>query len=199
MLQRVGQWRIKETMKTFSGQFKPNMPVILANEIQNHFVEGFRLGGYRTNASMGGWRSRQFTKGKGTRGILIGKGSGVLRRDIRKRITTFNLIVVGTSALTDDYATIHNEGGKIKITAKMRRYFWAMFHELSNKTSYIKTTGQLTKSSIGKSNEAEYWLNLAMHKGSHIIIPKREFIGDSNQLLVKLEKRLDQEILKLFK
>jgi phage gpG-like protein len=181
MLQRIGQWRIKEAMRTYSGVFKPNIAIVLANTIQNHFVEGFRYGGYRTNASMGGWRERQFTGGKGKRATLIGKGSGVLRRDIKKRITTFNLIVVGTSALTDSYASIHNEGGKIKITPKMRKFFWYMHSKVRNE------------------DEKNYWKSLALHKGSEITIPKREFIGNSRHLEVKLEKRIDQELQKLFK
>ena len=55
------------------------------------------------------------------------------------------------------YATRHNEGGKITVTAKMKRYFWAQF---------IKT-----------KNEA--WRRMALMKvGKVITIPERRFIGD---------------------
>lgn len=55
------------------------------------------------------------------------------------------------------HASLHNEGGKITVTAKMKRYFWAQF---------IKT-----------KNEA--WRRMALMKvGKVITIPKRRFIGD---------------------
>ena len=55
------------------------------------------------------------------------------------------------------HASLHNEGGKITVTAKMKRYFWAQF---------IKT-----------KNEA--WRRMALMKvGKVITMPERRFIGD---------------------
>ena len=180
MIQRVTSWRLQESLKNLR-TMKKTMPIVLANIVQNHFVEGFRLGGYRTDASKGGWKKRQFTAGKGKRGILIGKGSGLLRRDIKKRVTSFSRIVVGTSQLTQAYAEIQNEGGNITITPKMRRFFWYKFETVKNKA------------------EKAYWKSLALHTGSTITIPKREYIGESRDLENKLISRIDKEIQKVFK
>lgn len=57
------------------------------------------------------------------------------------------------------YAAIHNEGGKIKITAKQRGFFWYMVKK-------------------DKKNSA-MWKALALKPvGSEIAMPKRQYIGD---------------------
>ena len=55
------------------------------------------------------------------------------------------------------YTTVHNEGGKITVTQKMKRFFWAQ---------YLKTKDDVCK-------------RMALMKvGKVIIIPQRKFIGD---------------------
>lgn len=55
------------------------------------------------------------------------------------------------------YTTLHNEGGTIIVTAKMKRYFWAQF---------MKT-------------KDEAWRRMALMKvGKVINMPERRFIGD---------------------
>jgi phage gpG-like protein len=85
--------------------------------------------------------------------------------------TSRNRIVVGVSSDVK-YASIHNEGGQIKITPKMRRYFWAM---------YIET-------------KQEYWKGLALTKKEHIIIPQRQFIGDSEALFKSIDRMIVKEL-----
>ena len=55
------------------------------------------------------------------------------------------------------YAEIHNEGGRIQVTARMKAWAWHKYKE-THKELYA---------SIGK-----------MRVGSYIEIPKRQFIGD---------------------
>lgn len=55
------------------------------------------------------------------------------------------------------YANIHNEGGRIPITSKMRAFFWARYKE--------------TKDPIYKA--------CALTKKTHIDIPQRQFTGVS--------------------
>ena len=50
--------------------------------------------------------------------------SGELRRSIQSR-TTENSITFYT---TLPYAAIHNDGGEIVVTAKMKRFFWAKYY-----------------------------------------------------------------------
>lgn len=93
------------------------------------------------------WRDRKF----GNRGTLL-VASGRLRRSIRTK-ETLNSI---TFTSDTPYASIHNEGGVIEVTKKMKGYFWYMYGQ----TGY------------------EPYKAMAMKKeGSKIVIPKRQFIG----------------------
>jgi len=144
----------------------------------NHFKKGFTQGGGQTNDSKNGWKQRQFTRGSGSRNTLI--STGTLQKDIKKKEVNTKRVRIGTSSLTKDYAETHNEGEKIRITEKMRKFFWAKYYDTKNKS------------------EKAYWKGLALHKGSFIDIPKREFIGDSAVLTLKNEKTLHKELDKLF-
>ena len=119
-------------------QTKRDLPLRLGNMAKNHFLLGFRKGGYQTAKSINGWPKRKVDPPGKERKILIGKGSGILRGDIKVREYKFNRIVVGTSAATQDYAEIHNKGlqGKAfgKYTFKMpRREFIGRSVELHKK------------------------------------------------------------------
>ena len=55
------------------------------------------------------------------------------------------------------YTALHNEGGKITVTAKMKRFFWAKYKETKD----------------------ESWRRMALMKvGKVITMPERRFIGD---------------------
>jgi phage gpG-like protein len=77
------------------------------------------------------------------------------------------------------YASIHNEGGTIKVTTAMKKYFWAMYYQASGAI----TTTSTGKASKSKKNtlltaEAAYWKSLALIKvGSKLTIKKRQFMG----------------------
>ncbi len=167
-LKKKGDFKLDKSVKAYS-KFKKRIPNILATNTVNHFKKGFTTGGKQTNDSIGGWKERQHRKGGNT---LV--KTGTLQRDIQKRKVSFPQIIVGTSSVTSDYAQINNEGGTIRITEKMRKFFWSQFYETKD----------------------VFWKNLALHKGSTITIPKREYIGDSDSLdkknLLSLRKGLDK-------
>lgn len=102
-----GKFKIKSS-QVFNVQIKRRMPIRLAVTIEKHFREGFEKGGGQTDASRGGWKPRKASEKGGRRGILI--KSGVLRRDVKQRAARFDLIAVGTSNTTIDYADVHNSG-----------------------------------------------------------------------------------------
>lgn len=115
------------------------------------------------------WPKRK-RQGRGTTLIV----SGRLRRSIKSHITSKNI------AFTSDapYASIHNQGGTVPITRKMRRYFWAMHYKNMAGVSFsIKTQQPTTKKSARLNETAMYWRNMALHKGNKITIPQRQFIG----------------------
>lgn len=103
------------------------------------------------------------------RGSLMMR-TGTLRRSIRSTIEGSS--VRWTSSVP--YAGLHNNGGELVITEKMKRYFWAMYYKAIGAAKGRKGATQKAF-----SVEAEYYKALALKKvGETITIPKRQFIGD---------------------
>lgn len=77
------------------------------------------------------------------------------------------------------YSQIHNQGGEITVTAKMKRFFWWMYYKHSGAVKILKS-GQRSKSrkNLQLSHEAELYRCLALKRvGDKIIIPQRQFVG----------------------
>lgn len=91
-----------------SERFFRYMPSIVANDAKNHFLDGFKKGGYQTDASLSGWAKRKKLdkKRKGRRAILV--KTGQLRGDLDVRRTNKNEVVLGTNDTA--YASYLNEG-----------------------------------------------------------------------------------------
>ena len=125
--------------------------------------------------------------------------SGALRRSIRSIVD--NDSITFTSSLP--YSQIHNEGGRIKITAKMKRFFWAQYYDASGNFTRRKD-GTLSRSQKQQrlSTVAEYWKALALKKvGDELVIPQRKFIGAAPELEDGIRKIIEgniEEFLKQF-
>lgn len=131
------------------------------------------------------WKDRK-RKGKGTLLVATGK----LRRSIRAK--TSNTSVIWTSS--EPYASIHNEGGEITVTKKMKRFFWAKYYELGGKIKY-KKNGQISKTSSKVSAEAEFYKALALKPvGSKITIPERRFIGNHPKVKQTVENAVKENL-----
>lgn len=88
--------------------------------------------------------------------------TGILRRSIQAKIRGSSVVF----SSSEPYAAIHNDGGTITVTAKMRKYFWAQY-----------------LASGKKGKQAQIFKALALKKvGSKIKIPQRRFIGFSPQV-----------------
>lgn len=106
------------------------------------------------------WKSPKFPNSRGSLMLRTGK----LRKSLLNPKITQNSIVWSSSM---PYADIHNNGGEIKITPQMRKFFWAMFYKISN----AGKRGNLPM-------QAQMWKALALKKvGETIKIEKRQFIG----------------------
>lgn len=124
--------------------------------------------------------------------------TGALRRSIRANIQGTNIIF--TSSLP--YALLQNEGGQIKVTLKMKRYFWYKYLETTSKGS--KATG---KRKQNLSIEAQQYKAMALKKvGSTITVKSRRFIGDHPKIKTIVEDvvtrhlpELEQYIKNLFR
>jgi len=113
------------------------------------------------------------------RGSLLMR-SGALRRSV-KSTSTGNSIHFSSSL---PYASIHNEGGTITVTAKMKKYFWAMF---------MKAAGGRKSNRL--SQEADFFKAMALKKvGSKIKIEKRQFIGPHSEIDVVVDRLFKQHL-----
>ncbi|XGA85218.1 hypothetical protein OEG92_05450 [Polaribacter sejongensis] len=83
-------------------------------------------------------------------------------------------VVVGVDS-NIKYAALHNFGGTIPITPKMRRYFWAMF----------KQTGDA------------YFKGMALTKKKEFVIPERKYIGKTSAMEPRLDRRTIKELKKI--
>ncbi len=131
------------------------------------------------------WKARKH----GNRGSLL-VDSGALRRSIKYTINGNS--ITWTSNLP--YAKIHNDGGFIKITPKMRRFFWHMYYSCTKKIKRGKK-GQVLKASQRHSEDAKFWKAMALlatrKQGAYIKIPRRRFIGNSNEVSRKIKQITD--------
>ncbi len=77
------------------------------------------------------------------------------------------------------YAAIHNNGGKIRITPRMRKFFWAMYYKNAGKMTTLKS-GNDSKSqrNVTLSAEAQFYKSMALTKKGSFVIPRRRIIGD---------------------
>ena len=113
------------------------------------------------------------------RGSLLAR-SGKLRRSLIAKQSSG--AVTWSSSLP--YATIQNNGGEIKVTAKMKSFFWAMFYKADGAiTMKRKADNDVVMRETARnqklSAEAQQWKNLALQKvGAIMKIQQRQFIGD---------------------
>ena len=160
------------TEKEFINQIITDTKVKLSGE----FARNFERKGFFDKK----WPSNKFINRRGSPMMRSGK----LRRSIQSR--TGGSGITWSSSLP--YAGIHNEGGKIKVTEKMKKFFWAMYYKSSGaiKVSTSKTMGEHVKLNDRNKKlaiESQQWKALALMKvGSEITIEQRQFIGDHTQI-----------------
>lgn len=103
--------------------------------------------------------------------------TGALRRSFIVN-TTANAIEF---SYTKEYAAIHNEGGTIKVTDKMKKYFWHKYYEATGGFGRKKNGEPRNNQRNHRlSTEAEFWKFMALKRvGSEVKIPRRQFVGYS--------------------
>lgn len=122
--------------------------------------------------------------------------TGQLRRSIRA--TVEDKAITFSSDLI--YAGIHNDGGSIRVTEKMKRYFWARYYEATGGFRRLKN-GSLSRSKrqVALSTEAEFWKHMALMKvGSEVKIPRRRFIGTSPELENNVKEIIQKNLEQFF-
>lgn len=135
------------------------------------------------------WQRRRSPMRQGGH-ILV--NSGNLRRSI-KATSDANSVTFSSSR---PYAAIHNDGGEIKVTAKMKRFFWHKYYETVGAFSRRKD-GSLSRSKkqVRLTTEAEFWQHMALMKvGATIKIPQRRFLGTSPELEAQVREIITRNV-----
>lgn len=142
----------------------------------NFFKESFEKKGWTDN----GFTAWPETKG-GRDGGSILTSTGYLRDSLQIVERSPERIEYAATAI---YAGIHNEGGiiAVRVTEKARRFFWAMYYR-----NVDNSTGKM-------------WKAMALTKKSflQVKIPKRQFIGESRELIDKLDEWIIGQITTRF-
>jgi phage gpG-like protein len=171
------------------------LPVKVGTTAVNMFKDNFTEGGFFGQT----WqepirRKLSFNGARGQYGTLQSRSSHLMR-SFEKDIKTPGRVVIRNPV---EYAAIHNDGGTITVTAKMKRYFMAKFIETKGSMSMTKK-GKLGKNkrNQGLSREAQFYLAMA-HKqeGSQIRMPKRRFMGNHPVLTKKISDIIYNELKK---
>lgn len=138
------------------------------------------------------WHGEGWTPKKpypGSRAKTLYK-EGLLQESVDPLANHANQTIEVSSPLP--YAALHNDGGEITVTAKMKRFFWAM---------HLKAVGahggarKQTARAVKLTAEAEHWKGLALMKvGSKLKIPRRRFVGEHPVLDAAIERIVDANV-----
>lgn len=104
------------------------------------------------------------------KGRAILTDTGQLRRSIKSK-TTENSVIFYTDL---PYAEIHNEGGEIIVTQRMKRFFWHKYYEATGAFSR-KKSGKTGKTATAGNHEADFW-HRNEHPGEHLWRPARSIL-----------------------
>ncbi len=164
-------------------RFTDKMIRDLRVELLEEFDRNFERKGFFSKP----WKTRKYGR-NGT--LMLVKGGGGLRGSISAAISE-NAITFSSSL---PYADIHNEGGKIIVTGKMKRFFWAKYYELSGRLTFNVKTRKIASTRRNKSaaSDADFYKNLALMKvGSKITMPERRFIGHAPEVDMAVKRVVD--------
>lgn len=122
--------------------------------------------------------------------------SGTLRRSIRSEIKESSIVFKSDLP----YAAIHNEGGEIKVTQRMKKFFWYKYYSTTG-TFGRRKDGSLRRDKRNNrlTTEAEFWKCMALMKvGASIKIPRRQFLGKSPEVEQAVREIIEENITEYF-
>lgn len=159
-------------------KIKKGRPRVVAIEAAKFFKDCFVKGGF-TDESFDKWaEGTSPLRGKKT---LIGyRNTMNLMQSIRTLEESENRVRTGTQLV---YSEIHNDGGIITVTKKMKAFWWAKYYEFAGANRKTATAQARVNA------KAEFCRGMAMMKvGKKIKIPKRQYIGESKTLFKTLDE-----------
>lgn len=159
----------------------------LAVELADEFDRNFERKAFFTEK----WASPKINNSRGS----VMNRSGNLRRSIKYNVR--DGMILFSSSLA--YASIHNEGGEIIVTAQMKKYFWAMYYKATGGITTQASGGESkSKKNVKLTAEASKWKGLALMKiGQKIKVEKRQMVGDHPQV-ARIVKGVIDDNMQLF-
>lgn len=159
-------------------------------EMEDEFKTNFERQAFFSEA----WARRKSPIRNEGRAILT--DTGRLRRSISSRVAE-NSVIFYTDL---PYAAIHNDGGEIKVTKRMKGYFWHKYYEATGSFGRKKDgTLRKNKKNARLTTEADFYKWMALKKeGSTIKIPRRQFIGTSPEVELAVRKIIEENITEYF-
>lgn len=139
------------------------------------------------------WPERKYPGGRGSLMQVTGRG----RRSIRGQIMQHG---VGFSTDTP-YMGLHNRGGKVPITPRMRKFFWAMYYQHAGAVTYSVKKRQAGNTQRNRmlSAKAQFWRNMALTKKKEITIPQRQVIGDHPRVRQAIREVIHRNLQSAFR
>lgn len=137
-------------------------------ELGDEFDRNFERQAYFSQA----WARRRSPLRPG-RSTLV--DTGQLRRSVKSRVTADSV-----TFYTDlPYAAIHNDGGEIVVTKRMKGFFWHKYREAVGSFGRKKNGERRDdKRNRRLSTEADFWRAMALKPvGGVIRLPRRRFLG----------------------
>lgn len=154
-------------------------------ELGGEFDENFERQAFFSEA----WQRRKSPTRPGGH-ILV--DSGRLRQSITSR-STDNSITFYTN---EPYAAIHNEGGEIIVTERMKKFFWWKYYSATGSFGRKKDGSRRNdKRNRQLGDEADFWKAMAlMTAGDTIKIPKRQFLGKSPEVEAAVREIIEENL-----
>lgn len=179
-----------EALKSFEKQLKQvlnAMPAVIGQAAVNYFQENItKRQGLPNGGSLQRFKGRVFENSR-SRGQSILNDTGNMVDSIKIISRSQNNVNVGIRASEIPYAEVHQQGGRISVTDKMRKFFWAKYYQ--HAASAGRNRG---KRSAPTNKEASFWKAMALKKvNTTINIPKRQFMD--------MTPDLDKAILRVIK
>ncbi len=136
---------------------------VMAKDSVNHFEDSFNKEAFTNeNGTRRSWKKRVYTIGRKNRKTL--ELTGRMSKAFTSKVTKNKVFIVNNA----EYSGYHNEGAESTVTAKQIAYF------------------QFRAQSAIRKDDKRFWSNMARKRvGSKIILPKRQFMGESKTLVNK--------------
>lgn len=154
-------------------------------ELGDEFDQNFERQAFFSQA----WQRRKSPTRPGGHTLV---DTGTLRRSIRSEIRENSIVFMSDHPA----AAIHNEGGEIKVTARMKRYFWYK-HYATTGSFGRKKNGSLRNDKRNRqlTDESDFWKAMALMKvGSTIKIPQRKFLGASPEVEAAVRQIIEENL-----